>query len=922
MLGGAIKLTWTGGGIRNFDLERALGNGEFASIATITNGATSFIDVTVASETAYRYRVRARNAAGASAFGNIATITSGNRVVRFIDLSVSYYDTAANANTKRAAIEANLRYFADAVYEMSNGANKLRRIEIYTNGNRKDQADIVWIASCWPNAHISGFGRPGWRIEHCDNFQNTSFIANDVAHRQGGYTLGHEMGHYFYSLFDEYRGDSATGGPSFPLSGDTPVENSVMNSQWRAVDGDMNWLNFSTALNNTRNNAQHRIYGASAWETLARPLNEDPRSGQRSTGPVRLFHPELAAVAPAAGQPPRIDLVNEAARQEARSALDFVWVGSNAGNLAQAEPDFVRQLVIDTSAAMTVSELDALKTVLKNLIDNASLGTMIGISTYSITPTVVQAPIVIANDTTRTQLKTALDGITLENNAAAAMGDALATALSGLNSSSVPASARRVVYLFSATMHNEGSHPFTQVGAYQQASVPIYTFDLGLDDRLSAELLDLADATDGDYFAGTSVVDLRLALSEAEQLASPQVITGLTTGEGSTTSTDPFTKTFHVDASLGAIQVDVFFVGDADAATLMLLRPNGTASGATFTTFSEDYGLDGQFTLASTRIVNPAPGNWELRVGATEANVDLIFWVDAEAKAGESTFFADVQSVTGNQITAPEPILIEAFIAQNFPIARAGVRAIVEAPDGTVSEITMRDDGIAPDFMNEDGFYSALVNYQGDGEYFITVFFDNNAGTAVFSEESVAPTQAPDGATRPSQMTPVEGNFQRFATTSVFVSGGQEQDHADDFENATVVQPNNTPVVGRIDFAGDIDTFRVDVPSNFSGELVLRMDNLALGMDPFVFAFANDDSWELSKIFDTEPTSNDVLVLTLPPSAGKTIYIMVMHLDPNATEGWYDLSVGPPIVGERISDPINAKPDVSQETVFLPLVVR
>ncbi len=923
--GGAVKLSWNGGGATTFELERAVGNGGFTNIATITNGATSFIDVTVAGNTAYRYRVRARNAGGASPDSTIAQITSGDRAVRFIDMTVSYYDSAANANTKRAAIEANLRYFADAVYEMSNGANKLRRIEIHTGGAFADRADIVWIATCWPNAHVAGYGKPGLRIQHCDDFQGTSFIANDRAHINGGYTLGHEMGHYFYSIYDEYRGGDATGTwPGAPISGDTPVTNSVMHSQWNAVDGDLQWLNFSTAVNNTRNTAQQRIYGASIWETLVRPASQDPRDGNRSTAPTRLFHPELSAVAPAPNQAPRIDLVSPTARTEARNALQFVWVG-DSGNLQQAGTDFVRQFMIDTSANMSATQLASIKAVLKNLVNGASAGDMIGVSTFSGSVSVIQAPLIIADQTDRDALKSAIDGIAPSSNPAVATGDALEAALTSLNGAGVPAASTRVVYLFGAGVHTEGGHPFDQVGPYQNAAVPIYSFDLGSDDLLSTELFDLADATGGAYFTGASIIDLRLAFSAADQAASPAVDTNLATGAGVANNPTPYTTTFYVDASIGVLQLDIIFTGDAEDATITLNRPNGTLSGVPFTTFSESNGVTGLSTLASARIANPDVGEWTFTVTpvpATEADLDLAFWVDAETKPNARTFVAAVTAVTGEQITYPEPIVIEAFVGQDFAIAGAGVRGEVEAPDGSVTPVTLTDNGSAPDFLANDGYYSAIVPYRGNGEYVVSVYFDNAAGNAVFTEEAVAPSLSPnpDGRTRPAETYPVEGNFQRYATATVFVRGSQADDHADDITGATPIQPDNIAIPGWIDFANDFDVFRLDVPTDYTDELILRVANLGLGMDPYVFAFAEDESWELEQFLETEPTNNDFLTMTLPPSAGKTVYIVVLHYTETAEEGLYDLSVGPALVNET-----NVQSGLKQSTrttLYLPLIAR
>ncbi|MFV9506446.1 MAG: carboxypeptidase-like regulatory domain-containing protein, partial [Oscillochloridaceae bacterium umkhey_bin13] len=246
------------------------------------------------------------------------------------DLSISLYNNPTG--TQRIPYEEMLRYFADGVFEMSNGAHKLGTITIYPNAGRLGRADVQWVASCWPKAHVAGYGIEGWRIQMCDTFGATNFLQQV---EDGGYTLAHEWGHYFYGLYDEYRGPDSCqpNDPGWPCNTDMPVLNSIMNDHWQAQGSNFAWLNFSTALNNTRNTAQHRVYLASGWETLVRPSELDPRDGSLRSSIRRPYFPALAAVAPPPGQAPRIDLVPG---HTARSELQIVWTATLA-NLSTDE---------------------------------------------------------------------------------------------------------------------------------------------------------------------------------------------------------------------------------------------------------------------------------------------------------------------------------------------------------------------------------------------------------------------------------------------------------------------------------------------------------------------------------------------------------------------------------------------------------
>ncbi len=256
-----------------------------------------------------------------------------------VDLTIGLY---RNPNSQERAIyEEMIRYLADALFEMSNGAHKLRTVRIYPNS--QSQKDVIWRERCWPNASISGYGRSqdGSRIQMCDIFDfgsgSYNYLQNRRAWEDAGYTIAHEMGHYLYSLYDEYRSNRQCDWarePDVPCRDDIPVSPSVMHSQWNATGGQYSWLNFSSAANYSTRTAQYRMYRASGWETLIRRPELDPRDGVLANAPIRLYHPELRNVAPASGQLPRIDLVSG---HQARSMLQIIWEQPVGASLASAD---------------------------------------------------------------------------------------------------------------------------------------------------------------------------------------------------------------------------------------------------------------------------------------------------------------------------------------------------------------------------------------------------------------------------------------------------------------------------------------------------------------------------------------------------------------------------------------------------------
>ena len=271
------------------------------------------------------------------------------RSIPTIDVDISLYNNPTSGDD-REPYETIINYFADAIYEASNGAHKLGRVTFFPNGGHSDNADVIWVERCHPSADVVGVRAPGLHVNMCDIFENggllwfdKNFLSTHGNQRHGGYALGHEWGHYYYGLYDEYRGDGSNDHLVYhPHSTDEPVDNSIMNSQFKAHDilgDDFDWLNFSVEKNNTGETAQHRVYGASGWVTLSREPSEDPRDGEIAILPERIFYAELAEVAPGDDEDAQIDLPGDA-----RSAVNIVWESSESPDHTPNELPYSAQI--------------------------------------------------------------------------------------------------------------------------------------------------------------------------------------------------------------------------------------------------------------------------------------------------------------------------------------------------------------------------------------------------------------------------------------------------------------------------------------------------------------------------------------------------------------------------------------------------
>ena len=120
-----------------------------------------------------------------------------------IDLSICVERTPDNVY--KNLYESVLGYFADGVYEMSNGGNFLGNVIVYTGGRFCSSTAIKWnIDSPWPGSG-GGFGMNYGGIEVSDYWgESKNHIKDDYYRFDFGMTLAHEAVHYFYGLDDEY----------------------------------------------------------------------------------------------------------------------------------------------------------------------------------------------------------------------------------------------------------------------------------------------------------------------------------------------------------------------------------------------------------------------------------------------------------------------------------------------------------------------------------------------------------------------------------------------------------------------------------------------------------------------------------------------------------------------------------------------
>ncbi len=711
-----------------------------------------------------------------------ATITNG-----IFNLVITLYndpkgDNDGNTQGKIGSEEQDvyeyiIQYFADGVYEATEGKHSLGTVRLYRNGGQPD-ADVKWMQSGGPETHgqLNTSGKAGF-IEMYDVF-GASVFTNPLNFDVGGYCLAHEWGHYAYGLSDEYN--ILAGGAWVNLAETNKVKPSIMNDQWNARNRDYKWLNFSIPwqghtldadfipYENRRQSAHHQQYEQSCWETLVSdptndPLNTRLQIGYRNKDGMRVHYPELATVAPAGTNPPRVDLssTDSLARLPSRQNLDIIWMSSN----------LVLELIIDCSGSMAESigfanRYEYAKVAAKALLDQAPTGTAVGIMSFATTTSVHSAVMVISNEAVRAQLKAAVENIPQPYlDGQTAMGEAAALGLSQLLAFT-GSNIVRAAFIITDGEYNYGRDPAEVIPDYLNANVPILGVVIG---ELTDYIQVMAETTGGRCYLSSDghLASLDKALRVALTLATARQLLGQDqyvydnfenglrgTGGGRAGTAKDYSIPIQVDSTLNDLKVSVVF---SNAVTVSLQRPDGVACPAALT---NRFGPETQLFY---QVSAPDIGEWTL-AGTMESNAFLSYTVDAGMKS--LTYHLKAWSLPSPGVTYlhfPYPFEIYAYLESGRAIDGAVVTAHIKSQ---YSETNIALSSIG------SGYYLGVGPGAIWADFEVTVRADNSAGTAVMTSAGNKPSSLPDGSlAEPEPDVPIVENFIRYDTYAIEVVG-------------------------------------------------------------------------------------------------------------------------------------------------------
>ena len=604
---------------------------------------------------------------GASHYAEGATSFVREDGKRLIDIVISICDSPegdddgdtqdANNLSDQDKIEQIIQYFADGIYESTEGMHLLRNVFVYKNKANWHKCDIKWDKK-GKNLETTPAISLKKQIKMFYLSNGLDILASDKNRMAAGHDIIHEWGHYFYGLYDEYN-TFALGGawPNVDLEYyDCPVP-SLMNSPYSVVETqNYKYLNFSVRyrggpswidekgnprygeFENTQKTAQHFMFGKSAWETLSDPDTSDSNGMLHAIKlGKRAYYPELATVAPVGNNLPRTDLV-WGGPYPSRDALKIHWITAKS----------VVQIVIDCSGSMEGQKLRDIKQAAKVFIDLVNEGTSVGIVSYNGTAIVNYPITIITGEPSRQALYSAINGLTADggNNESAAMR----LALTGIQNFGATNRVAAVFLFTDGGVEWAPNDPQNLINEYSEAGIPIYTFG-------GAHVL--SEQTGGSSYSGLSRSDIYQAIVSAYMevsygsmwfhfLAPPPMpippnppffspladnsLASISSCE-SMSLTESLHCPFLVDSSMTNLFLYAIYMGSATNATLQLRAPDNSII---FPTVNVN---DGGVLLMFNQTF-PEPGEWILE-GMHDADMEFTIFACAMT---ESDFWFHVSA--------------------------------------------------------------------------------------------------------------------------------------------------------------------------------------------------------------------------------------------------------------------------------------
>lgn len=631
------------------------------------------------------------------------------------DFDISYYrylNTDIVKNPDASKIEEIIRFWADALYESTNGQELLGTVRIFQGPtsflSSYRLSDIVWEEGGHPRAAYGAYSsydaqKPlGLRMAMFDTFKEyaTGTVVRDFLapenHAYGGYALAALCGSYVYDLREEYpveRNGKKYSGLGYP---------SIMNDvSPAAYEKDLRALNHSTAAmyKNQPATGQKAKWGLSSWEYLSKkhafPPNVLPELPKRKKGQREEDGQYRFLVQP-----------GKHARDGQRH-LRIIWVAS---------PIF--QIVIDKSGSMENDRIVKAKNAAKEFVRSLHPGTRVGVISFD-NKVYEESPILTISGgggEKKTLLKT-IDGITLGGSTA--IYDACALAARGMTVDKKSFYEGRYVVLFTDGEDNSsGIGVDNLISDLRRENVSVLV--MGLEEGVQEKTLRrIAASTKGYYMMTATPLDTQEMLYS---YLNTSYESQLHTADLSLPKAASKRESFDVEDGSEALRITLIADGEISPKDISLAvsPPKGKAG-----QMNHDKET-GKIELIQK---NPIAGKWTVTVKNTSSRERQVRVAVFARNKERVLYLGNVLPVRGEQ---PNSAIVYASLTGNAtPHTGLSVKATVREPSGATRSLDFHDMGYGADAIAGDGIYSALVeNCTTPGNYKVTVNFSNTGGAA------------------------------------------------------------------------------------------------------------------------------------------------------------------------------------------------
>ncbi len=698
-------------------------------------------------------------------------------------------DTDKIKMTKKA-VTALLNQTAQSIFAMTDGLHRVRKFIIYKNNKFNDNVDIKLINRVDRSyAHVATYTKEGSSFNFLAiNPPNDPRPSDPLS--EVGKVVAHELGHYFYAMYDEYAQGTDPSSPSSPLDGDD-AKKTIMNSHtdYKRLSVASDYLtiqNISTNNPKTAETAQSRIYsmnssyaGASAWETLTRDPASDgtvAKSAQGHDGRRVFFEAFRNYTIPTADQADA-----RSGSKTTVGSLETMFLQTPALQpqmvFADSQAAMPRNVVLINRAATSdvfTKEIEAAKAFVRR---DQEPNTQTAVYAYPVASN--EKALVLDFSSDATALGNAIGAITATtgdldmNTAYTDISQAVAKARGSNDSATYPS----IINLFTSssqavdsTVGSKARNDKITINVVAlQSSQPAQSTQRATASNMSS-LNKLAALAGGNFNSAKSSAEAAKDVEKASKAASGEMIQNLAMGILSSvvakTTSAPVTFSLGDPSKKNDSSPRVIFSYDPDIITdptKLTFKVTGPGTNASFTPGVASAGFVWDTDGGSITYTLPSPattGSWNATV--TNNGTTDVAEIDVDVQVVNSPVSLSVEVVGGIQ-PANLPARVVAKLSGKFPIVGATLTATVyDASTGNVviQNLALLDDGKGGDYKANDGYYSASVaGLLGAGEYTAMVSAVINKGTEMYN-----PNQTfVNGSSAASAATPVGDTLTRLS---------------------------------------------------------------------------------------------------------------------------------------------------------------